>query len=48
MEERLEMAFDMERENARHAASWRGFVVVTAISAIAVAIVLALMAATLL
>ena len=42
------MGFDMERENARHAASWRGFVVVATVSAIAVAIVLLVMAAMLL
>ena len=42
------MAFNLEQENARHAASWRGFVVFATVSSIAVAIVLALMAAALL
>ncbi len=42
------MAFNLEQENARHAASWRGFVIFATVSSIAVAIVLALMAAALL
>ena len=42
------MAFDLERENARHAASWRGFVIFATVSSLAVAIALALMAAALL
>ncbi len=42
------MAFDLERENARHAAGWRGFVTTMTVSVLAVAIVLALMAAALL
>ena len=42
------MAFDLEQENARHAASWRGFVVFATVSSIAIAIALALMAAALL
>ncbi len=47
MEERLEMAFELERENAQHAANWRGFVTFMTASSITVAIVLALMAVTL-
>ena len=42
------MAFDLEQENARHAASWRGFVMFATVSSIAVAIALELMAAALL
>ncbi len=42
------MAFDLEQENARHAASWRGFVIFATVSSVAVAIALALMAAALL
>ncbi len=48
MEERLAMAFDLERESARHAAGWRGFVAIMTVSVMAVAVVLALMAALLL
>ncbi len=42
------MAFNLEQENARHAAGWRGFVVFTTVSTISVAVVLLLMGATLL
>ncbi len=42
------MAFDLEQENARHAASWRGFVIFAMVSSFAVAIALALMAVALL
>jgi hypothetical protein len=42
------MAFDLAHENARHAASWRGFVIFATVSSIAVAIALALMAVALL
>ncbi len=42
------MAFDLEQENARHAASWRGFVIFATVSSVAIAIALALMAAALL
>ncbi len=42
------MAFDLEQENARHAASWRGFVIFATVSSFAVAIALVLMAAALL
>jgi hypothetical protein len=48
MEQRLPMAFDLERENVRHAAGWRGFVVFMTVSAIAAASLLLLMAALLL
>jgi len=41
------MAFDLEQENARHAAAWRGFVVFSTVSILAIAIVLGLLAATL-
>ncbi len=42
------MAFNLEQENARHAASWRGFVIFATVSSIAVVIALALMAVALL
>ncbi len=42
------MAFDLEQENARHAASWRGFVTFATVSSIAVVAALALMAVALL
>ena len=42
------MAFDLEHENERHAASWRGFVVFATVSSVAVAIMLMIMAAVLL
>ena len=38
------MAFDIERENARHAAGWKGFVLFTILSTVSVVIALALMA----
>jgi hypothetical protein len=42
------MAFDLEQENARHAATWKGFMTFTVISCVAIAVVLILMALTLL
>ncbi len=42
------MAFDLEQENARHAAGWHGFVVFSTISVIAIAMTLGLLAAALL
>ena len=42
------MAFDLDQENARHAAGWRGFVIFTTLSSLAAAIVLGLMAVALL
>jgi hypothetical protein len=42
------MAFNLEQENARHAAGWRGFVIFTTVSTLAAAVVLLLMGATLL
>ena len=38
------MAFDIEQENARHAAGWKGFVLFTTVSTVAVVLALALMA----
>ena len=38
------MAFDIERENTRHAAGWKGFVLFACLSSAAVLIALALMA----
>ena len=42
------MAFNLEQENARHAAGWRGFVIFATVSTLAAAVVLLLMGATLL
>ena len=42
------MAFDLQQENSRHAATWRGFVIFATVSSIAVAIALGLMAVALL
>ena len=42
------MAFDLEHENERHTAGWRGFVTFATVSSIAVAAMLLIMAAVLL
>ncbi len=38
------MAFDIEQENARHTAGWKGFVLFTCLSTAAVILTLVLMA----
>ena len=38
------MAFDIEQENARHTAGWKGFVLFTCLSTVAVILALVLMA----
>ena len=38
------MAFDIEQENARHSAGWKGFVLFTILSSAAVVAALVLMA----